>query len=219
MMSKRFSDTDKWKDVWFRKLDAKYKLFWFYILDNCDHAGIWKVDVELAGLFCGFTYDEKELTQIFAGRIQVLALEKWFVSKFVQFQYAVQSLDELNVSNKVHASVIKILQSNNLITKDMSVYCKSSPMQGAKDKDKDKDTYKDKYMDKDKDKDKDKEKEKDKDKETVSPYLDTPPSLKEVSEYFQERVEEYELETDCFLARCAQDNWNRKSGAPITDWM
>ena len=30
------------------ELDPKYKLFWFYLLDNCDHAGVFDADIESA---------------------------------------------------------------------------------------------------------------------------------------------------------------------------
>ena len=53
-MAKRFTDTDKWKKKWFRELKPISKCFWSYLLDNCNHAGIWEVDISLAegvGLF------------------------------------------------------------------------------------------------------------------------------------------------------------------------
>ena len=44
-MAKRFNDTDIWKKQrWFRKLKPDYKLAFYYIKDQCNHAGIWEVD-------------------------------------------------------------------------------------------------------------------------------------------------------------------------------
>lgn len=44
-MAKRFTDTDLWKNQrWFRKLAPLHKLAFCYIKDECNHAGIWKVD-------------------------------------------------------------------------------------------------------------------------------------------------------------------------------
>src|SRR5438270_9372042 len=44
-MAKRFTDTDIWKrQRWFRKLSPINKLAFCYIKDNCNHAGIWRVD-------------------------------------------------------------------------------------------------------------------------------------------------------------------------------
>ena len=47
-MAKRFTDTDKWKKGFIRNLPAKYKLLWLYILDDCNHAGVWETDFEVA---------------------------------------------------------------------------------------------------------------------------------------------------------------------------
>lgn len=44
-MAKRFSDNEIWKKQrWFRKLPPEYKLAFFYIKDQCDYSGIWKID-------------------------------------------------------------------------------------------------------------------------------------------------------------------------------
>ena len=52
-MSKRFTDTDKWKKQFLRRLDAPVKLLWLYILDDCGHAGIGDGDWEVADLPIG----------------------------------------------------------------------------------------------------------------------------------------------------------------------
>jgi len=52
-MAKRFTDTDKWKKPFIRCMKAPYKLLWIYILDECDHAGIWHVDFDVAEIKIG----------------------------------------------------------------------------------------------------------------------------------------------------------------------
>lgn len=52
-MSKRFTDTEKWKKNFIRGLQGPYKLLWLYLLDDCDHAGIWHVDMEVAQIRIG----------------------------------------------------------------------------------------------------------------------------------------------------------------------
>lgn len=137
-MAKRFTDTDKWKKPFIRGLPTPYKLLWFYILDDCNHAGIWEVDLEVAGIRCGETFTETQAIEFFAGRVEKISNSKWFIPDFIFFQYG-----ELNEKNRLHLSVIQIL--NKYQIKPLR-----SPLEGVKDKDKDKDKVKDKEQDKDK---------------------------------------------------------------------
>ena len=128
-MAKRFTDTDKWKKPFIRGLEAPYKLLWFYILDDCDHAGIWIVDLEIASIRCGHTFNEKDVLKIFNGQVDVVRKgEIWFIRDFIDFQYGT-----LNPENRAHKSVLDRL-------KKYKIKPLISPLQGAKDKDKDKDT-------------------------------------------------------------------------------
>ena len=138
-MAKRFTDTDKWKKPFIRSLDAPYKLLWFYILDDCNHAGIWEVDMEVASLRTGEKLSELYALEVFGDRIQKISDSKWFIPDFISFQYG-----ELNEKNRVHFSIIQIL-------KKYKIKHLTSPLQGAKYKDKDKEQDKD--MDKDKEQD------------------------------------------------------------------
>ncbi len=133
-MAKRFTETGKWKKKWIRELSPEMKLFWFYLLDNCDHAGIWEVDIELAAFQIGIELDESEILNTFNRKIVPFKPGKWFVPKFIVYQYG-----ELNESNRAHLSVIKILTKYGLYKGlngvEQGAYKKP---EGAKDKDKDK---------------------------------------------------------------------------------
>ena len=132
-MAKRFTDTDKWKKPFIRGLEAPYKLLWFYILDDCDHAGIWIVDLEIASIRCGHTFNERDVLKIFNGQVDVVRKgELWFIRDFIDFQYGT-----LNPENRAHKSVLDRL-------KKYKIKPLISPLQGAKDKDKDTDIDKDK---------------------------------------------------------------------------
>ena len=108
-MAKRFTDTGKWKKKWIRELSPEMKLFWFYLLDNCDHAGIWEVDIELAAFQIKVELDESDILNTFNRKIVTFKPGKWFVPKFIVYQYG-----ELNKSNRAHLSVIKILTKYKL---------------------------------------------------------------------------------------------------------
>ena len=132
-MSKRFTDSDKWKKKWFRCLSNDHKVFWIYVLDQCDHAGIWEVDFEAAEFFCS-GINESEIRQVFKKQYQEIDNGKrWFLKDFVDFQYGT-----LNENNRAHLSVINILLKYKLIENKGLV----RPLKGCKDKDKDKDKVK-----------------------------------------------------------------------------
>ena len=145
-MAKRFTETGKWKKKWIRELSPEMKLFWFYLLDNCDHAGIWEVDIELAAFQIEVELDESEILNTFNRKIVAFKPGKWFVPKFIVYQYG-----ELNKSNRAHLSVIKILTkyglNKGLNEVEQGAY---KSLEGAKDKDKDKIKELDKVKDKDK---------------------------------------------------------------------
>jgi hypothetical protein len=107
-MAKRFTDTEKWKDPWYRKLEPEMKVVWQFLTDNCDHAGFWKKDYELASFLCGFDFNEE---RIFLGinlgkeRIKDHG-EHIQVVDFVKFQYG-----ELREDCRPHKSVIDKLTS------------------------------------------------------------------------------------------------------------
>src|SRR3990167_2736950 len=132
-MSKRFADTDKYKKQFIRNLPAAYKILWEYICLDCDHAGIWHADFEVAQMRVGkdAPIEKEEALKYFnLGEERIIVLNggsKWFIQPFVDFQYG-----KLDPHNRVHASVISLLLKEGI--KGLA-----SPLQGAKDKDKDKD--------------------------------------------------------------------------------
>jgi len=109
-MSKRFTDTDKWKKPFIRGLQGAYKLLWLYILDDCDHAGIWQVDFEVARIRIGEQIDREQAISAFGDRIEIFNNgSKWFLRDFIDFQYG-----QLNEKNRMHLSVINILDKNEI---------------------------------------------------------------------------------------------------------
>jgi len=120
-MAKRFTDTGKWKKKWIRELNPDMKLFWFYLLDNCDHAGIWEVDIDLASFQVGVKLDEARILKVFNRKIVPFKDGKWFVPKFIEYQYG-----ELNENVNAHKSVIKILKKYGLNKKNQQLPNSSS---------------------------------------------------------------------------------------------
>lgn len=114
-MAKRFTDTEKYRKHFLRSLTAPYKLLWDYILCDCNHAGIWVVDFEAARMYLGKDIRINEATALAAfnkDEVRVIPIDcndKWFVVGFIEYQYG-----ELNPKNRVHASVIKMLERYGL---------------------------------------------------------------------------------------------------------
>lgn len=139
-MAKRFTDTEKWKKGFIRGLQGPYKLLWFYILDDCDHAGIWQIDMEVACIRIGEKVTLDCAIEVFEGRAILIDSGKLFIPDFINFQYG-----QLNPANRLHASVISILKKFNLYDSEQGAIkplVRSS--EGPKDKVKDKEQYKDK---------------------------------------------------------------------------
>lgn len=136
-MAKRFIDSDMWiKKKWFRKLPSKYKLFWFYLITNCDSVGVWEPDFELASYIIKSNYDKEKTLEIFKNQIKVFDNDtKWWIKDFCKFQYGFL---RNNVKNKPHISYIKLLKKHNLFID----YRKT--MDSLKDKEKEKEEEKEK---------------------------------------------------------------------------
>lgn len=136
-MAKRFTDTNKYKKPFVRSLQGPYKLLWDYLYHDCDNAGIWIVDFEIAQIYIGsdMRISREEALKAFNGYdpedpkvIEIDGGTKWFIPSFIQFQYG-----ELNPQNRAHSSVINTLTKYNLYEKNKGLI---SPLQGAMDKDK-----------------------------------------------------------------------------------
>lgn len=87
---KRFVETNRWRDVWFRRLSPTAKLLWNYLTDNCDCVGLIDLDIESAAFHIGAAVNEKHLTEL-ADRIQRTVDGKIFIPRFIPFQYGALS--------------------------------------------------------------------------------------------------------------------------------
>jgi hypothetical protein len=133
-MAKRMTDSRKWSDPWFRRLPTAIKCFWVFVLDECDHAGIWKEDFEHASYMIGQPVTREAVLAALGGRVVRLSDEKLFIPGFIRYQYG-----NLNPANRAHLSVIQLLEQSGISPTELAP---SKPLprgiQGDKDKDKDK---------------------------------------------------------------------------------
>lgn len=111
-MAKRFYDSKKYDNSWFRKLSTDLKCVYDYCLCECDHAGILKLDIEDIEFrikpFEKLTIDIIKKT--FETKFMFLDDNKIFIPKFIYWQYK----NELAPSNPVHRCVYGIFQQEGI---------------------------------------------------------------------------------------------------------
>ena len=140
-MAKRFTSTEIWGEDWFLDMPNDYKLFWYYILSNCDHSGIFKVNLRS---FCGLLevkINTDEALKYFnkdKDRIQEITKNLWFIKDFFVFQYGTT----FNINNRLHFSIKSIYDKYDI--KMSSIRGLREYNDTLKDKDKDKDIVKNK---------------------------------------------------------------------------
>lgn len=128
-MGKRFTDSDKWKKPFIKSLSTVHKLFFLYLLDDCNHAGIWHVEQEIASIRIGEKINLADAKKDLGKHIiEFDSGNKWFIPYFIEFQYG-----DLNPNVNAHKSVISIL-------KKYKIQQFINPSRGVMDKDMDKDT-------------------------------------------------------------------------------
>lgn len=191
-MAKRYRATDCWKKPFIKNLPAEYKLLWFYILDDCDHAGIWQVDIDGAQLRIGEKITAEKAVLFFKDKVKVIdAGEKWFIQDFIDFQYG-----ELKENNKVHQSVIQLLKKNKIEFEGLP--------RGYQDP-------------KEKDTDKEKEKVKDKEKEKPSVVEIFPSEILTKDELYNEHLARESRMLSVDLQTCL-NNWDGWYCSKFTGW-
>lgn len=108
-MPKRFTETLKWDDPWFRALSPDAKLLWFWLVDKCDSAGIIEPDFSLCEFQTGIKKASEKLPEL-ATRIGTLENGKMIVVKFIEFQQG-----KLSRECKAHNPIFQSLEKNGMI--------------------------------------------------------------------------------------------------------
>jgi hypothetical protein len=84
------------------------KLLWSWLLDSCDNAGVIDADIELASFQIGYPYPIDTLSE-FGHRVIELPCGKFFIPKFIDFQYGTLSRD-----CKAHNPIFLSLEKHGL---------------------------------------------------------------------------------------------------------
>ncbi|MEM7558447.1 MAG: hypothetical protein AAF394_04935, partial [Planctomycetota bacterium] len=116
---KRFTDTEKWKDKWFRKLKPEHKLAFLYLLDSCDHAGSVELDEELAEFQIGCDLDWDAFREAMGDRVQVLECGRLWLVKFIDYQYG-----EISPTSNPHKPVRNAIEQYGIPYGELQVATK-----------------------------------------------------------------------------------------------
>ena len=102
---KRFTETTKWDDPWFRKLSPALKLLWQYVCDKCDSAGVLDYDAELAAFQIGSPAARLDIEKL-GERVSRLPSGKYHITRFIEFQYGT-----VDANCKAHKPIIKAIET------------------------------------------------------------------------------------------------------------
>lgn len=145
-MAARFIDTELWSEDWFCELGVEHQLFWVYVTNQCNNAGVWKpnkIDFEIKSRvkinMDAFLQkvNERGCTE----RIIITATGRWFLTGFVKFQWfnKIESFD-LVLTNRLHKHIHTLLVKDKVNLKKIRGL--REVLETSKDKVKDKDSNK-----------------------------------------------------------------------------
>ena len=124
-MAKRFIDTGFFKSPFVRSLQAPTKLLYTFIICDCDGAGMWPKDLEVASLYCGVKItDANWKVFLDSGKAIDLKDGKYFFPDFIEHQYP-KGLQE---KNPAHKNFIELLRKYDLV--DENLLIKIDPPKG-----------------------------------------------------------------------------------------
>ena len=187
-MAKRYTDSEKWQDNWFTDLTNDQKIIWIYLLDHCDNAGIWKMNIRNLNYFCSTNISVEEFIFIFSKRLTKINEELFLINKFCSFQYGP---DFLNSKNKAVISALDKLTQLKVVEKVNNTYTLSIPYQYPTDRIKEK------------------EEDKEQDKEEVKEQYEE--EVKEI-----DKVEEQEYNN--LKDKIIEQGWNKLSVKEAARW-
>lgn len=101
----RFSETEKWRDPWFRSLKPSHKLLFLFVVDNCNNAGFWEEDKDYACYATGISSEEYEGAREGLARGLVGAAGWLWVRRFLKHQKNAN----LNPENNAHIQIIALI--------------------------------------------------------------------------------------------------------------
>ncbi len=107
-MAKRFTDSNKFRDIWYRSLKPKHKCLWEFLLSECSLAGMIELDFDAMSFHIGEKITIDDINKL-GNRVYFVEANKLFIPKFISFQQGV-----LNRNNNAHKNIFKELEKYNI---------------------------------------------------------------------------------------------------------
>jgi len=130
-MSKRFTETDKWEDRWFRNLRPAAKLLFMYMCDKCDAGGFYEVDPELIGFHTKIPQDAitPMLSELAAG-LERIGCDELGYFVWIRNYLKHQKNLPINPENNAHKPIIAAFEAKaDRFPAAIDFYRKSAPKQ------------------------------------------------------------------------------------------
>lgn len=104
-MAYRYSNTEKWVDLWFSELKPIEKLLFIYLCDNCDIAGFIELNIRRFAFDLGTDVRSIEgaLKGLARGLIMSVSNDSVYIRNFLKHQKNLP----LNSENKAHIGILK----------------------------------------------------------------------------------------------------------------
>lgn len=109
-MPRRFTVTEKWTDHWFHRLTPISKLFFVYICENVDIAGVWEIDHERAAFDMGVTESQIESALRETEKCYISDGKFLWLRNFIKYQGNLP----LNENVNAHKGIIKRINQSSM---------------------------------------------------------------------------------------------------------
>lgn len=106
---KRMTDTEKWRDPWFRSLSGPAKYLWIYLLDIADCVGTFEINLDFISQDMGIPIGKNHFQEL-ASRLQTVTQEKYHIPKFIKFQCG----GKLGEASPWHRKLRRIVEERKL---------------------------------------------------------------------------------------------------------
>jgi len=125
-MAKRYTESTKFRDPWYRNLTPVQKCLWEYLISECSHAGIIEIDKSAIDFHIGAKVSDKDFEAL-SKNITWIAENKIFMPSFVAFQQGT-----LSRNNNAHKNIFVELEKYG-ITETLEINREIRPSLGSEE--------------------------------------------------------------------------------------